>query len=458
MTRSLSQGGSLATPSEAVSVVRRSPDSTVARYLAAFRGRLDSGQEDAVLAIIGDSTGNGDGVINSTEARWPWLFTQRLAALYPDRTVIFRQIADIPTAAYDAGTTVQTGTGIANAGVPYKLTIYNGSASGMNPIWSQSHLNTLIPVTPHLVIINHGHNQGGATDDNVNVAFYALIRDILRLMSPNVPVLVMGQNPQRTGTLSVPANMPLHLQRMNRLREMCGTEGWGFLDVTRAFLDIPNWDVTATFVKDDGIHPASPAGNLLWVDTLWACYMQAKYASPSANPARADRIFLPATEFVPSLILGGSPVAAVLNSFLPVLSFTKQAGVAGASTIVHLPGGWKSANVWAWWTTTDGVAGNVAWQIDRTYLSRINFDTSNGSNAVAMTMATGAAPVAGVAPTAAFAEAHTLVSPYWSMIPSTAPMMGPRHTVIRVGRSGGNAADTYAGTAHLYGVILERCA
>jgi len=444
VTRRTRMNGSLG----ALDGSRSASNATVARHFASVRGKLDSDLENVVFTIFGDSTGVGDGT-NFTETRWPWQLTQRLAALYPTKTVIFKPW-NVATTLYDANVTVQTGTGTGNAGGPFLITIYNGSASGMNTSYSGGNLSILCPVAPDLVFINHGHNQTGAVDSNVNVAFYQLIRNILRFTNPNAAVVVIGQNPQTSPATSP----PLHLQRMNRLREMCATEEWGFVDVTRAFLDTPDW-ANAGLVKTDGVHPADPAGNTLWINTIWDCFAPSKFASPAASPAKADRIFIPASEFIPSLLIGGTPSAAVLNSFLPVLSYSKQAGTVGASTVVHVPSAWKNTNVWVWWTTTDGAAGNVAWQMDRTYLTRIGFESISQSSSTVMSM-TLSSPVAGVAPTAAYAEAHTLVLPLAGFNLGATPLLGLRSTVIRVARAGADALDTYAGTAHLYGVVLER--
>jgi hypothetical protein len=93
--------------------------------------------------------------------------------------------------------------------------------------------------------------------------------------------------------------------------------------------------------------------------------------------------------------------------------------------------------------------------MDRTYLTRIGFESVSQSSSTVMSM-TLSSPVAGVAPTAAYAEAHTLVLPLAGFNLGATPLLGLRSTVIRVARAGADALDTYAGTAHLYGVVLER--
>lgn len=412
---------------------------------AGLRYKLGQGLENAALAIIGDSTGAGRGN-SGNPTRWVYLFALKIAAAYPAYTVNFRGY-NVSTTSYDTTYVIQTGTGTGNAGGPFVLDIWNGSASGMAPLYSQQNMLTLLPATalPDVVIFNHGHNITQAADDTTIATYYAMVRDLLRFSTYRPNVVIVGQNPR----VSPAANINSHMQRMNRLQELAASEGWSYLNVTQAFLDTPNY---ASLIEPaDGIHPTDAGGSPLWANYVWEAFQRgAKYAVPKGqNPD--DRIWLDPNAFVPSLIVGGSPVAGAAGSFLPTLQYSKQASAIGASTTVHLPNGWRQVNIWVYWTTADGVAGNVAWRVDTTYLPRIGLDLSSGVSASPLTMAAGGGTATVATPGAALAQTHTLLS-------SSGSFTGSRNLVLRIVRDAGNAADTYAGTAHLYGVVIERAA
>jgi len=68
-----------------------------------------------------------------------------------------------------------------------------------------------------------------------------------------------------------------------------------------------------------------------------------------------------------------------------------------------------------------------------------------------LTMSAGGGTATVATPGAALGQAHTLLS-------VGGAFAGSRNLVVRIVRDSGNAADTYAGIAHLYGVIVERAA
>jgi|GEM_PF-5979155 len=424
---------------------KKSIQDITASPFAALRFKLDQGLEDAALAVIGDSTGAGRG-LTGTATRWPWLITQKLAAAYPAYTVNFRGF-NVTNGTYDATYVVQTGTGTGNAGGPFVLDIWNGSASGKDPYYSQINMLTLLPSTalPDVVIFSHGHNITQAADDTTIASYYAMVRDCLRWSTFRPSVVIMGQNPR----VAPAANINVHMQRMNRIQELAAAEGWSFLNVTQAFLDTPNY---ANLIEPaDGIHPTDAGGSPLWANYVWDAFQRgSKYATPKGQTAD-DRIWLNPNAFVPSLIVGGSPSAGAAGSFLPSIQYSKQASAIGASTTVHLPNGWRQVNIWVYWTTADGAAGNVVWRVDTTYLSRLGLDYVSANSATPLTMSAGGGTATVATPGAALGQAHTLLS-------VGGAFAGSRNLVVRIVRDSGNAADTYAGIAHLYGVIVERAA
>lgn len=417
-------------------------------HFAAVRSKLDKGLENVVIAVFGDSTGVGNGQ-SGTQTRWPFLLAQKLAVTYPAYTVNWRPWNGTNNN-YDTTVVVQTGTGTGNSGGPFVLDIYNGSASGQAPSYSQGWLNTICPVTPDLAIINHGHNLPAVADGTTIQSFYGLARDIAQKLNPSAPIVCMSQNPRT----SPATNNSVHLQRMTRLQELCATEGYGFVNVAQKFFENSSW--ATALMNSDGIHP-NDAGSLAWFTLIWDLWQKAgAYANPVAVRPVADRAVIKPSELTPTLIISGSPgPAGALNNFLATMPYGKVAGTIGASFFAFVPPGWRYFNIWTYWTTADGVAGNVVWQINRAYEQRIGFDNSSGTNTGALTPSNGSGVVC-AAPTVAYAQAHSLIEQKVQFVPSTSPLLGPREVHLQVARAAGNASDTYAGTAHLYGVVLER--
>ena len=56
----------------------------------------------------------------------------------------------------------------------------------------------------------------------------------------------------------------------------------------------------------------------------------------------------------------------------------------------------------------------------------------------------------------AYAESHTLVGGLLRAgLQTTAPNV-PRTVIVQISRAGANGSDTYAGTAQMYGLLIER--
>ena len=427
---------------------------SAAGHFVAVRTKLARDLENVHIAVYGDSTGKGTGISGAgTDARWPYLFALKIAAAYPTKTVVFHDW-DVTTNAYLApNITVQTGTGTGNAGGPFTVDIWNGSAVGMAPAYSQTYMFSMTPsISPDLIFINHGHNLSVA-DLTATQAFYGLARDVAAWFNANAPIVFIGQNPQMSPRTTAQINIQSNM--VTRVAELCATEGWGFVNVMQAFLDTPSWQ-SAGYVKTaDGVHPETPLGNNLYIDTIWQQWQQAAYATPAATPSRPSRIWIPGNALTPSVLISATPAVAVLSSFLPVMGFGKQAGNVSASVSVHIPASWRSVNIWAYWTTTDGVAGNVVWQTQSAFTQRINQGTASGANAVALALGS-ASTATGAAPTAVLAESHTLVSALnRAGLTGVAPNQ-PRTLIVQISRAGSDGSDTYAGTAQLVGVLIER--
>jgi lysophospholipase L1-like esterase len=215
-------------------------------HFAGLMSRLQAGNEDAVWAILGDSTGN-----ETTE--WVYLTAQWLAGQFPAVTVLYRLWNDT-NQNYDAATTVQTGTGSRT------LTIYNGSTSGQNAAYSVTRIALQIPVTPHAITVSYGHNEGSTNGAGYRPLLYALTRQ-LEDWFPTASLIVTAQNPRA----ATDANYSLDLSRAQATIELAATEGYGLVNATQAFLNTANY--ATTLLIGDGLHP-NGAGSALWASLV----------------------------------------------------------------------------------------------------------------------------------------------------------------------------------------------
>lgn len=409
--------------------------------------KLDRGVQSAVIHVIGDSTGAGKGPAPTLPLRWVWDWTLLLAALYPNYTVNYRGWDEVANV-YLTTVVVQTGTA---GGAAPVLDIYNMSASGKDPAYSRQYMFIGMPngVVPDLVVINHGHNITQAADALTQGQYYQIARNFAKwriaqlgtAQTSGPPFVCVTQNPRTDG------NAAVHANRIECLRELCATEKWNLVDTYLAFLAQPNWQSLIL----DGIHPTD-AGSALWASWVHNAFLDASntWATPTALEGDSDsRIVISPLEMVPSLILLGAPAAGVQNNFMPTMAYSKQVGTYGASCVVHVPDGWRSVDIWIYWTTTDGAAGNVVWQIDPATYPRVGVESASGTNGTAITIGSAGGTSTGAAPGAAYASSHTL----WA---SNLTFTGGRDILLRVSRKGDSVSDTLVGTAHLFALVIDR--
>jgi len=224
--------------------------------------KLTQGQEDVSILVIGDSTG-------SDPSEWVYLMSAQLAARHPAYTVVYYLWAGT---AYDAGTTLQTGTGART------LRIWNCSVSGV-----QTHYTlgsrwpaAVVAPCPDLVLISHGKNEGavsaGATEKQWRGQYLALTESVA-LAHPYAKIVCILQCPNI-------GNVDMAL-KARAYAEIAALRGYGVVDVHQAFIDTGE---CACYVKADGVHPTTaddapcPNGSALWAKTV----VDALYAAPPA--------------------------------------------------------------------------------------------------------------------------------------------------------------------------------
>lgn len=304
--------------------------------------KLERNVSNAVIAVLGDSTGQGD---FTTSIRWPLKFANKLAALFPAYTVIF-YMWDSTTVAYDAPVTLSTGSG------PQTLTIYNCSASGQTTAYSLANLVVATPVKPDLVFINHGHNESLASYQS---GALALVRGV-RTRYPRTPIVAISQNPQ---ALTDPA-YTVQQQIREYIGYFAAREGLGFLDATSIFANISGYSTT---LMVDGTHP-NDAGYELWADATVARFTPSSKGIVRVPPAPLDVIRINASQFTAS---GGSPVVAAATVDRPFGGWSLDPAVAASvSTLAYIPPEWESVNVQIYWTVATDPGGNtgaVVWDV-----------------------------------------------------------------------------------------------
>ena len=411
------------------------PTDLASSSFAHIRAKIERDLTDVNIAVVGDSTGAGT-------TRWPYLFAQHLAATYPEKTVVLLAW-NVGTDSYDAATTIQTGTGART------VTVYNGSASGENTAYSQSYLATMLPATCDLVFINHGHNMTGTDNSIASNKFYALGRSILAWHSRAASLVMIGQNPKSTADSAADDQ----LTRSVKAAKVAARNGWGYLNVTQLFLDQPSWETLIA----DGTHPTE-AGSILWADYIWGLFSNARtnYATPQAPTTDTERVWIPGHTMLPTIVVDAYPAPAEKVGW-PTMEFGNASGSITAIGSAEIPPHWEAVDVWFYWIVgTEGTGGNVGWEIRYSPQTRIGEEIASGSTTTSINNTqTPIAATYEATPGANYGQVHTKVLSNTTL--GIAGIDGTTRIVsIWARRLASNAADTYADSAYLLGIMVER--
>lgn len=387
------------------------------QHAAPLLSKLDQDQVDAVLGVLGDSTGNGTD-------EWVYLLAQHLAGRYPRYTVTYRLWND-GTQLYDSPSTIQTGTGT------HTLAVYNGSTSGMTHGYSSTRILLQLPVAPDLVIINYGHNNIGTT------AFRPNIYNLLRPLSDYWPRANIIQTAQNTRWL-VDTDYTQDLQRQQQIIESAAAENTGLINVTQRFLDYGT--ARDVDLMTDTVHP-NAAGQAIWIDEVKKHFRRAPQMSSRGPIARATRVWVPAIQFIGGQ---GTPDLALRGSTYPAWTLDKDTQESLVA-VVDLPSTWGSANLWVLWTTAGGSTNSVRWQLGHSYLSQQPSGTNPGFTP------------------SGFAVDGTVTDPAYTnalqnrivAIRSDIAYAG-RPIALEITRLAADAADTLAQDAWFTGLLIER--
>lgn len=419
---------------------------STASHAAALTSRLQFGADDAVLLVLGDSTGVG-------QTRWVYLLSAWLGQQFPAYTVNYWQWNDT-NQNYDAlGTAgsskvVQTGSG------GRKLDIYNASVSGQiapYPIATATRWAAMVPATPQCVIYNYGHNNGGMSGNiSYRLQAYPLARKIQEAF-PQAGLIVTLQNPR----VSTDAEYANDLSRQRANAEMAGSEGYGVVDVARRFLQDPKY--VTNLLNADGLHPNDSAGSPAWAAEVQKHFRASLSARPAGPIIRETWKFIPATQFV----LGeGSPTLGLVNTASPGWAMPNGAQ-SGIVTSIDFPAHWAAYDVYTVWSvqTASGYTSannQILWELGYYGLGSVGFSApidgtagfSQSSFVVGGTTVGGASNTG----TAYQIKANKLAS-YSGSVPLTNRPVG-----FRLRRMGLNAVDNLPAPAYVYGLLLVRAA
>lgn len=235
--------------------------------------KIRRGVEDVVIFLDSDSTGN-----EPTE--WARLWFGDFAALFPTHTFEYRLSDTTGDTGYGAAEVVRTGTG------PRKVTFFNFAVPGSptNYVLGARWAWAVQAISPDLIMISHGHNEGTSAanyDAKAWMARYLTLTESLAAAHPLASIVCILQNPQT-------ANNDQAL-RARAYETVAGLRGYGVIDVHQAFLDTGN---PSAYIKADGVHPTTaadapaPNGSRLWANVVLSASRQsAKVAVSPQSPS-----------------------------------------------------------------------------------------------------------------------------------------------------------------------------
>jgi lysophospholipase L1-like esterase len=392
---------------------------------------LRRGTRDAVLVLLGDSTGN-------ETSEWLHLALTDLAAEFPAHTVLHHLWNDA-SQSYDAPTTIQDGTG------PRTLRVYNGSVTGQNAAYIYSgatvtaRLAAMIPSPADAVVLSYGYNW---TAPSYRWEILRAARAV-RGRQPLADIALVSQPPMNPAH----ANAANHAVRSADVRAVAAQEGFGLIDAYQSFIDYGDaWP--EDLISADLLHPTA-TGSRVWADEARRWLRGAPTVTDPRSPhPSGDRVFIPATQFIAS---AGTPELIWVNPIAPAWALDAATDEA-IGTSFDVPSEWGRCNVYLVWFTpqTSGAAVFVP------RYGRLSFFEANVSGVSTAPAAYGPTTVSANSP--ANAMRFTSLLGWDRPEPADAPgrIAAGRPLVMSVTRDADAAGDTLAGDAYIVGVLIER--
>lgn len=219
-------------------------------HLQRLLQKIANGNEDANVVLVGDSTGN-----ETTE--WFYLLAAALGTDYPTWTVKYA-LWNPAGPSYDVDTTIQTGAS------GRTLKFWNSSIAGAiaTRMAGDNFKASVSDPLPDLLFISYGHNGGAIASNQLDYA--AALASRIRTDTPDVPTVVIGQNPEIGNEQMA--------DKGRVLRAFAARNGFGFIDVHAAFKQS---SIPLASLMADTVHP-NAAGSAIWRDTVRAAFRASK--------------------------------------------------------------------------------------------------------------------------------------------------------------------------------------
>lgn len=202
--------------------------------------RALAGGQPYVISVLGDSTGNDTN-------EWVHILARRISSNYAREVTVHDWHID--TSAYAKDTTYGSGA---------PTTIWNASASGQSAQYAVEHFDEMVPRSPDLTFINHGHNDPW----NALSGITQLVSLVGNKGSGQIAVIL--QNPRLDGGRPGRAHLESTLFQSIAHRFSNPDSGVILVDV---FSKFPTGDALAGALKPDGLHPTDE-WEQVWADTV----------------------------------------------------------------------------------------------------------------------------------------------------------------------------------------------
>lgn len=217
--------------------------------------KIVAGLVDVDIQVVGDST-------TAEPGRWVGKLATALGAKFPTHSVVIHQFNISGTLAYDAPTTIATGSG------PRTIHIWNAAIGGHSTMsWKGAKGAAAFDGrNPDLTLMSLGHNEGAvAVADRWHQQMVSLTEDLTQ--RSDTAFIIISQNPQTESATPGAPSIGEQEARREVYRNIAAHRGFGFIDVCQAFLD--TGDPAAITV--DGTHP-NTTGYQLWADTVMQAF------------------------------------------------------------------------------------------------------------------------------------------------------------------------------------------
>lgn len=136
------------------------------------------------------------------------------------------------------------------------LTLYNASRSGTDMTYHLDAVRQARQCSDYgqsLVIFNDSHNEVGKSGPVEWIDPYVAWVAAVRAKLPRAAVAVVAQNPHTSAWANEAAYGYSHLQRLDEVRSLAASKGWGLIDLLSAMRNDPRG--LASIISADGLHP-----------------------------------------------------------------------------------------------------------------------------------------------------------------------------------------------------------